>query len=475
MWIVCGICWGMMIVLLLRERKTWKAGTEGSGKKAFFDRLADGFLSYPVAAKIFSGRVQKHLKQLYPAQDTNQVCKFYYRGKLSLIMKVLIVGIHIITLISYSERISTFLTEGNKIIRNSDGTETVVFWVESGNKEYPVQEISYDVQSKKYTETEIQQFCDRFLTEYETLICGENESLREVKKDLVLKTGYVSYPMEFAWTSSHFELLDEDGTVRNEELDREQMVSLTVEMTYEELVYEHTFSVCVCPAELSKLQEWQKEIMTAIRKADEQQRFAETLLLPEQISGVKVHYSSAERSNAPEYLLCLVAILFLLFYAKDNDLKKAVMEKSQRLSLKYPEFISKFQLLLGAGMTVRTIFWKICEDASLGEELRQELQLLVRDIKNGMSVSDALDRFGKRTANPLYIKFAALLIQNLKKGTQDLLSQLSEEAEEAFALRKTHAKQLGEEAGTKLLVPMILMLAIVMAVLMLPAFLSFQF
>ena len=66
------------------------------------------------------------------------------------------------------------------------------------------------------------------------------------------------------------------------------------------------------------------------------------------------------------------------------------------------------------------------------------------------------------------------MIQNMKKGTEDLLLQLSGEASEAFSLRKIQARQLGEEAGTKLLLPMVMMLAVVMATLMIPAFMSFQ-
>ena len=50
---------------------------------------------------------------------------------------------------------------------------------------------------------------------------------------------------------------------------------------------------------------------------------------------------------------------------------------------------------------------------------------------------------------------------------------LGREAEEAYEERKKRARILGEEAGTKLLLPMLLMLVIVMAILMVPAFFAF--
>ena len=49
----------------------------------------------------------------------------------------------------------------------------------------------------------------------------------------------------------------------------------------------------------------------------------------------------------------------------------------------------------------------------------------------------------------------------------------AKEALEAWDERKRKARVMGETAATKLLVPMIMMLAVVMAIIMIPAFLSF--
>lgn len=50
---------------------------------------------------------------------------------------------------------------------------------------------------------------------------------------------------------------------------------------------------------------------------------------------------------------------------------------------------------------------------------------------------------------------------------------LEKESVEAWEERKRKARVLGEAAATKLLVPMIMMLLVVMALIMIPAFLSF--
>ena len=64
--------------------------------------------------------------------------------------------------------------------------------------------------------------------------------------------------------------------------------------------------------------------------------------------------------------------------------------------------------------------------------------------------------------------------QNLRKGTKGMTQILKQESLQAFEERKARARRLGEEAGTKLLLPMFLMLAVVLVIVIVPAFLSVQ-
>ena len=65
-------------------------------------------------------------------------------------------------------------------------------------------------------------------------------------------------------------------------------------------------------------------------------------------------------------------------------------------------------------------------------------------------------------------------MQNLRIGSRELTAILEREASEAFEERKKQARILGEQAGTKLMFPMLLMLGLVLVILMVPAYLSFQ-
>ena len=162
---------------------------------------------------------------------------------------------------------------------------------------------------------------------------------------------------------------------------------------------------------------------------------------------------------------------------KDREKKrKAVLE------LQYADMVSNLALLLGAGMTVSSAWNRLTTNyinkrnkkTVCGKEVYEEMIKTVYEIKNGMGEERAYERFGERCGGYRYRKFGNLLSQNLKKGSRGLTKLLEQEAEEAFEERKSMARKLGEEAGTKMLFPMILMLGAVMLILAFPAMRSME-
>ena len=104
----------------------------------------------------------------------------------------------------------------------------------------------------------------------------------------------------------------------------------------------------------------------------------------------------------------------------------------------------------------------------------EEMRYTMNELKNGRPESECYEAFGRRCESPVYRKFGMLLNQNLRKGTKGLTNLLQREAQEAFEERKNMAKKLGEEAGTKLMIPLFLMLAVVFVIVTVPAFLTIQ-
>ena len=77
--------------------------------------------------------------------------------------------------------------------------------------------------------------------------------------------------------------------------------------------------------------------------------------------------------------------------------------------------------------------------------------------------------FGKRCGLMPYIRLSNLLIQNINMGTNNIFELLREETTSAFNERKHKARKTGEEAGTKLLLPMSLMLIVVLVIIVVPS------
>ncbi len=163
---------------------------------------------------------------------------------------------------------------------------------------------------------------------------------------------------------------------------------------------------------------------------------------------------------------------------KEQNAKK---QREQLLLLDYSEIVSKFMVFISAGMTIRTAWERIAvgyENTVQGGTRKprpayEEMCHTISQLKSGMAESRAYGEFGRRCGLQPYVKLAALLEQNRKTGSKNLKAALELEMVTAFEQRKNLAKKLGEEAGTKLLLPLFLMLGVVMVMMVVPAFLAF--
>lgn len=109
-----------------------------------------------------------------------------------------------------------------------------------------------------------------------------------------------------------------------------------------------------------------------------------------------------------------------------------------------------------------------------GKKAYEEMVNVMYKISGGTSEGECYEEYGIRCNLSEYRKFGMMLSQNLRKGTRGLTELLEREAEDAFEQRKNLAKKAGEEAGTKLMIPLFLMLIIVFAIVIVPAFFSIR-
>ena len=141
----------------------------------------------------------------------------------------------------------------------------------------------------------------------------------------------------------------------------------------------------------------------------------------------------------------------------------------------YPEFVSQLALLIGAGMSLTGAVRRIYVDHKNSQApLYEEIKIFIHNLDNGFLEERAMEDLGNRTGLVQYRKLCSLLAVNMKKGSMNMKVVLEQEAEDAFEKHQALIRKMGEEAGTKLLLPMVMMLVVVIALIMIPAFLTYQ-
>ena len=137
----------------------------------------------------------------------------------------------------------------------------------------------------------------------------------------------------------------------------------------------------------------------------------------------------------------------------------------------YSTIIMKFVMYLSAGQNIKNT-WEIIVEKRNANPIYEEMLYAKREIESGVRMEIALENFSSRIVSKRYVRFVTLLLQGQSKGNVMLLSQLREEERICLEEEKAQKKKKGEEANTKLLIPMTLMLVMVMLMIMFPAFLD---
>ena len=312
---------------------------------------------------------------------------------------------------------------------------------------------------------------------------------KEIDNDFQMINTYVPmqecYAKELVWAEwsfSPWNIVNTDGEIRFDEVPEEGIiVNASVELScgeYEE-VYQFPFEV----KHKEKTQE--EKLLIALDEWMESQLQKEgekEVLLPTEILGSKLTWSRKQESLTIQILILeALALVVLMLFTKQT---KTMQEKKrmQMLEREYPELVGQLAILTGAGVSIRQA-WNIIATRYLDKrqknlvsekEVFESVVKMNRRIKEGENEKIAYQKFANETQNHLYHRLIRLLIGNLEKGNKGMQEALAQESSQAYEQRIISAKKIGEEASTRMLVPMMLMMLVVMAIVMVPAMLDFM-
>lgn len=200
--------------------------------------------------------------------------------------------------------------------------------------------------------------------------------------------------------------------------------------------------------------------------------------LMNKIDNEEVTFRKKVNNSSSVYIFIGFIMAFTIYAAKSKELQNIEEKRKKQLEIDYVAVVNKITILHSAGMTILSAWDKIISDYEKNKNITgmryayEEMKLVRYKMKNGYSECQAYIEYGNRCGIHSYVKLGNLLEQNIKKGTKGLTEILEYEVNDAYEERKALAKKKGEEAGTKLLLPMGIMLIISMAVIIIPAFLS---
>lgn len=223
---------------------------------------------------------------------------------------------------------------------------------------------------------------------------------------------------------------------------------------------------------------WKQDLRDAVAAYNQEKEDPDYYYLPEEWNGKKLSWEYPVDHTGTLIAALSIFAAAVVLVKKSREEEEARIKRYEELLLDYPGLIMKFTLLIQAGMTVRKAFQKMGLDYRKKKHKKkriayEEILITCFEMESGISEAEAYRRFGERCGQMKYKTFATLLIQNLQKGSRRLAEMLEAESVEAWDERKRRARVQGEAASTKLLLPMVMMLMVVMALIMVPAFLSF--
>jgi len=432
--------------------------------------------------RIKNARLTTNLQILHPGESTDLQIYRFRAERLSTILLVVFIGACCGLLNIIQAEKGRIIDDNNIITRNEYGGLDIDADLIAGidvNDEDINTDIEYIIPARKYSKDEVDVLFEDMSSELELLILNKNDTPDHIVSDLNLVKNVEGYPFTINWECDNYEYLDADGRVHNEDLDEQILVNLIADCIYEHQHWYLCRTVQICPQEFTFSERLLNEIEKAISEADMQSETEQYLTLPSEIPSGKITWKEKISDDSPLIIFLMSLICVFIPPIKEAEVNSRIKKRSRALLVSYPLFISKLTLYMSAGMSARNSFLKMGHDfdhiADKSKDYMQiELSIAAHELELGISETEVYEGLGKRCGNREYMRFSSLLCQNLRKGSNDLLKLLKKESEDAFILRKNEARKLGEEASTKLLLPMIMMLSIVMVIIMVPAYMSFS-
>lgn len=444
------------------------------------------FLNDTKIGRRFLKGTNLNIMQLYGKQEYTTRLRLYEAERTTAIALMILGCILLVFILSLKNIGINNVTQINKP-EFGEGEKSYRYYYNLENEDNDLEGITILVPEKKPNEEEIEKELKSLLINLPNIILSENESFSYVDKPLNLPKK-IKDGIEILWKSENEKVLLNSGEIRYNNLAKkgEEVILIAYINCYGKKV-EEKYKLNIYNKKLNKYEEKlqiKEDIKKLLSKEETSNNEEEIVILPKKIKGydTKIYWYNGEKEiNYFIYLIYGCSVGVLVYISMELELKRKVKERQEEILKALPGFINKFVLLMNGGMSFSRAWEKIthdyCKNIDRGSKkniLYEEMIITLEDIQKGISEIKAYEAFGHRCKIPEVLRFTAIIIQNIKKGSYLLMNAMEQQSKEALIMREDIAKKKGEKASTKLVIPMSIMFLSILIIVIAPALISLK-
>lgn len=346
-----------------------------------------------------------------------------------------------------------------------------------------VKEITVKVRQKTLTEQEKQKLLLSFKARLGQSMLGENEDLEHISKPLNLTDHDPATGITVNWTSSDPELISEKGEVDLIGVKDHQEVVLQSEMTLDDVTEIEVYRLKLDPKAASE-DAYRRSMVFRLQETLRQSKAdaSPVMTLPGELpDGIEVTWFTGKKNHTVLLVFVFLLAVTTVYFKRYDRANREIRAAEASLIRDLPEFINKLVLLLNAGLVVSTAFSKLTNDYEAHRStekqgnrkerryLYEELaEIQKRMVQSNTSLMKELTEFSKRSGVREMVRLAAVISDNWNKGSA-LAEKLEGESELLWMARKKRAEEKGRLAETKLTLPLMILLIVLIMITIAPS------
>ena len=451
---------------------------------------------------------------------------------MSPIIRLIILLIIPITILTYFLNKENIFIRPYEVERGSYGKEKTPYKVNVDVGDIHDMEFDFSVSSVRFTEDEIENIFDKLYQEQKLVLLGKNEDYHHIKYDLNFKSNLDNgINMKINFRPERFEeeldvddenknkeeiisskseitenkniddadyyakyqnIIDTSGKVHNKNLSSDEVVEgfivlrFTTHTADREGLYksnEYFIEAKVLKGDTTPIYELKTDLTNIINEIDKDTLDKKYLKLPRVLDDKKIIYKNKTNYSFLFVPVLLIAVCIILYVKTKFDVKEEEKRINELLKIDYPQIITKILIYVSSGLTMRNsiklianTYEKKKEKGYVKENRKayEEMIIAKKKLDNGVGEIAVYEEMASNIKDRTYTRFINIIIQSIKNGNKDIKNILNLEVQDALFERKQRAKKLGEEASTKLVLPLMLMLLTIMIIIMVPAFMGMQ-